>query len=401
MIVETTRGAVARASKPRNPWDAYTALDTRTFAGQDISPESALALPAVIGGVKLISEHNGVMPLETIDQRAPRGRQIVEGGWLAPMLRHAPNEDQSGPDLWTMVNAHLLLRGNAYLAKLRDPSGRIAELYPIHPSNVNPYRDRDGRKLYRVRVYDGIDFVEIDLTDRDILHIKGPSINDPLVGESVIAHCRHSLGTHAAQIEYQARTYQDGMLIKGALSTPGNLSPDAAERIKAQWRSAYSGIGNSHDIAVLHSGATFQQVSMSPEDAQFIQSMKWGHTQVATMLKLPASRLNGEDTSGRYANMSQDDLYMDKQACMPLRVLIEAAINRDTDLFGPVSPWVPRFNEAASLRADLKTRLEGYEIERRLGTLSANEIRALENRPSIGPEGDDYAPIGASRTPAA
>jgi hypothetical protein len=62
---------------------------------------------------------------------------------------------------------------------------------------------------------------------------------------------------------------------------------------------------------------------------------------------------------------------------------------------------VPRFNEASALRADLKTRLEGYEIERRLGTLSANEIREMENRPSIGSDGDDYTPIGRSTPPAA
>jgi len=314
------------------------------------------------------------------------------------MLRFAPNEDQSGTDLWTMVYAHLLLRGNAFLAKIRDDAGAIRELYPLHPANVNAYRNAAGQKVFRVRMFDGMDHADVDFTSEAILHIKGPSINDPLRGESVITHCRHTLGTHAAQIEYQARTYQDGMLIKGVLSTPErNLNPEAVERVKAQWRSTYAGVANSHDIAVLHSGISFERVSMSPEDAQFIETMQWGHTQVATMLKIPASRLNGDGGSSmRYTNMAQDDLFFDKQACLPLRVMVEQALNRDTDLFGPTSPWVPQFDESAQLRSDILTRFQVYEIERRLGTRSQNDILRAEDRPTIGAAGDDYTPLRSS-----
>lgn len=397
MIIETKRGELVRVAKPRDPWGAVTSLDIRTYSGQNVTPESALGHVAVMGAVSLVSDYNGAMPLETIDTRAKSGHKLVEGGWLAPMLRHAPNEDQSGPDLWVMVNAHLMLRGNAYLAKIRDEQGVIRELYPIHPSCVNPYRDAEGRKLFRVKISTGIDYTEADYTSDAILHIKGKSINDPLVGESVIAHCRNTLGTHAAQVEYQARAYQDGMLIKGVLSTPErNLNPEAVERVKAQWRSTYGGIGNSHDIAVLHSGIQFQQVSLSPEDAQFIQTMRWSHTQVATMFKIPASRLNGEGASETYANQGQDDLFFDKQACLPLRVMIEASLNRDPDLFGATSPWVPRFNSDMALRADIETRYKVYQIARQIGVASQNDILRAEERPEIGPEGDDYTPLGGT-----
>lgn len=397
MIIEGAQGDLVRVTKPRDPWGAYQSLDVRTFAGQAVSPESALALPAVLGAVSLISEHNGAMPLEVIDTSSS---SVVQGGWMAPMLKHAPNEDQSGVDLWTMVFAHLLLRGNAYLVKLRDADGIIRELYPIHPMNVNPYRGENGQKLFRVHVYQGTEFIEVDLTSSDVLHIKGKSINDPLVGESVIAHARNTLGTHAAQIEYQGRAYQDGMLVKGMLSTPErNLNEEAVRRMKAQFRSAYGGIGNSHDIAVLHSGMSFQQIAMSPEDAQFIETMKWSHTQVATIFKIPASRLNGDGGSSmRYANMREDDLFFDKQACLPLRVMVESSLNRDPDLFGARSPWVPRFNEAEQLRADVQTRFNVYRIEREIGTSSQNDILRAEGRPPIGPEGDDYTPLGSSTT---
>jgi HK97 family phage portal protein len=338
------------------------------------------------------------MPLEVIDNLEVMGSRVVRGGQVAPMLQHAPNSEMTGPDVWMMVFSHLMLRGNAYLAKLRDASGRVVELIPMNPENVHPYRDANGRKAFRVRTYEGLTFIDQDFYDSEILHIKGRSISNALVGESAITHARNTVGTQLAQTEYQARAYQDGMLIKGVLSTPErNLNPDAVTRVKDQWKSTYQGVGSSHDIAVLHSGITFQPVSMSPEDAQFIQTMKWGHTQVATLFKIPASRLNGDSGAGmRYANMTQDDEFFDKQACLPLRLMVEASLNRDTDLFGIHSPWVPKFNTDIALRADIQTRFAIYETGRGMGVLSANDVREAEDLSGIGPEGDTYGPLKVS-----
>lgn len=401
MILHTTGGSISIAARPSNTMSQWNTLATDSLAGQGVTPGSSLALAAVFGAVSLIADANGIMPLEVIDQRAATGRRVVEAGWLPAMLQHEPNEDMSGVDLWTFVNACLLLRGNAYLAKLPLGDGTL-ELYPLLPETVTPFRGEGGRKLFRVRVMEGETYVDAVYTADVILHIKGRSLTDPLIGSSPISCARHALGTQLAQQEYQARAYSDGMLIKGVLSTPSpNLTPEAADRIKSQWRSAYGGVGNSHDVAVLHSGTTFQGVSMSPEDAQFIQTMKWGHTQIATLYKIPASRLNGDSGSSmRYANVAQDDLYMDKQACLPLRRQIEAALNRDMSMFGARSAWVPKFNPAVALQADLETRTRVADIRLRNGSLSVNDYRTSEDEPTIGAQGDVYstqAPVASSR----
>lgn len=297
----------------------------------------------------------------------------------------------SGADLWTLVFAHLMLRGNAYLAKLKDSKGRLSELFPLRPELVTPYRDDSGEKVFRVRMYRGSQFVDADFTSDAILHIKGVSFDDGLTGASAISVLRNRFGTMQAQSEYQGRSYQDGMLIKGVLSTPERtITSDAATNIKRQWKQAYSGVGNSHEIAVLHSGITFQPVSLTPEDAQFIETMKWGHTEVATAFNIPASRLNGDGgASLRYANMAQDDLFYYKQACLPRLKMVEASLNRDADLFGAYSSWTPKFNMDELLRADKLTRYQSYEIGRRIGIDSPNTILEQEDRaPRVG--GDVY-----------
>jgi HK97 family phage portal protein len=395
VILDTQNGSISVAAHPRDSYGAYYGLASDTFTGRGVTPESSLGLAAVYGAVSLISNTCGTMPLEIINEKAAGGRQVVRGGQLAPMLRYQPNADMSGAALWTLVYAHLLLRGNAYLAKVRDERGIVTELYPVNPQNVTPYRGGpNGEKLFRVRIYSGNESMERDFTSRDILHIMGPSFDNGILGASPIAVLRNRIGVQLAQSEFQGRFYQQGMSIRGVLSTPEKLTPEGAGRIKAQWDVAYGGLDNSHMVAVLHSGTQFQQVSLSPEDAQFIETMRWGHTEVATAFSIPASRLNGEGTSLTYANQGQDDLFYYKQGCYPRIRMVEDALNMDTDLFGFQSSWVPRFNADNVLRSDIETRFKVYATGRAIGVLSANDVREYEDLPRIS-GGDDYTPTGA------
>jgi HK97 family phage portal protein len=49
-----------------------------------------------------------------------------------------------------------------------------------------------------------------------------------------------------------------------------------------------------------------------------------------------------------------------------------------------------KFSVAGLLRADAKTRRQVYDSALRNGDMSINEVRDLEDRPGIGPEGDAH-----------
>jgi HK97 family phage portal protein len=404
VIIPTRDGdrSITIAARPADTFGAWKSGPTWSHSGQTVTPEGAMALTAVYGGVMLIAQTCGTMQLEVIDESKPVGDRLVRNARIATILGHTPNRDMSAVSVWMMIFVHLLLRGNGYLAKLRDASGYVNELIPLLPTDVTPWRAPDGRKLFRVRLLSGSEWFEYDFTEDAILHIPGPSLDDPLVGVSPFTLVRHRIGAHLAQSEYQGRSYRDGLLIKGVLSTPQNtITPETAQRMQERWAAAYGGMDGAGKVPVLHSGITFQPVSLSPEDAQFIQTMKWGHTEVATILQLPASRLNGDTgNSNRYANMAQDDLFAHKSAMLPRLEMVEAALRRDPDLFGPGARWTPRFNADAALRADVLTRRQTQRIERELGMRSINEQRADEGWSNIGPEGDDYTPLKNSTTNA-
>lgn len=393
MILDTKRGAVAAVARPANPHGAFTALATDTFTGRDVTPENALALSAVYGCVSLVSNACGAMPLEVIDTRNA-AKPIVEGWSGAKLLRFAPNPDTSGVSFWTTVFAHLLLRGNAYLLKEKR-GGRVAALWPVRPDRVSVYRDKDGVKTFRIRVYEEAGWAEVDMTASDVIHIMGPSFDDGLMGASPIAVMRNRIGVQLSQSEFQGRFYSQGMSMQGAIETAERMNEEGVQRVKRAWRAEFAGTGNAYGVAVLHSGSTFKPVQISPKDAEFIAAMRWGANEIATAYNVPASRLNAEGASLTYANQGQDDLFLYKQAFAPRLAMVEAALNIDTDLFGYASSWVPRFNADSQLRADIETRYRVYAQGRGMGVLSANEIRQVENMPPID-GGDDYEPVKAS-----
>lgn len=375
--------SIKAAARPADPWQSYApTLSTETFAGRSVTPEMALAISAVYGSVSLVSQTCGTLPCETLKADSKGNTLEVKDNNLSRMLRYKPNRDMPASVLWTLAFSHILLRGNSYLAKLRDNRGFVAELYPIRPEYVTPFRDENGDKKFRVRIYSGTTFVDHVFGPEDILHLMGPSFDDGLLGASPIGVMRNRLGVQLAQSEYQARFYQEGAAIKGTLSVQGQLTKESADRLRGQWREAYGGVGNSHKIAVLEQGANFSPVSISPEDQQLIQQMRWGATEIATAYGIPASRINAEGASLTYTNSIQDDLHFFKSAIYPRLKLVEDCLNCDPDLFGVDSPWFPRFDIDAVLRADIKTRYEIYAMGRTSGFESPNTILAQEGRPA-------------------
>jgi len=387
VIVRGTAGDLVIASRPAQPYGAYASVATDTVAGRSVSPEGALAIAHVYGAVRLVSTTAGTLPLEVIDTRTSTN-SVVSGARISSMLRYRPNQDMSAAVVWTLVVAHLMLRGNAYLAKLRDASGYVSELVPFNPQYVHPFRDDDGVKKFRVTSWDSIRFVDAVFDSSQILHITGPALTDGLKGASPIEAVRNRMGVQMAQSESQGRFYSQGMHAKGVLKTPAQtLTREAVDRLRTDWQKANHGLDNVGNIPILHSGLEYQSVSMSPADSQFIETMQWGANEIATIFSIPAGRLNADAGKNqvKYANVGQDDVHFLKQAVLPMLTFIESALNMDDDLFGYLSAWVPRFNPAEALRVDQKTRFEAYSIATSgQPWMTQQEVRDIEG---LGPNG--------------
>jgi HK97 family phage portal protein len=147
----------------------------------------------------------------------------------------------------------------------------------------------------------------------------------------------------------------------------------------------HKGLDNAAKVAVLEDGVTFTPVTITPDDAQFIEQQRFNTQQIANVFRVPVWKLNqGLEGSGSltYANVEQAQIDFVTGCLLPYTRRIEGALRRDGDL-RIESSLFPEFLLDGLLRADAKTRAEIFSIalDPQKGWMNRNEVRELENLP--------------------
>lgn len=172
------------------------------------------------------------------------------------------------------------------------------------------------------------------------------------------------------------------------LTHPGSLSPQARANLK-QSLEEYA-TSKRRQTLVLEEDMKWQSVSMSNEDAQFIELSGATVRDIARWFNVPLVLLQEPDKTATYASAEQFFLSFAKHTIWPITRRLEASANRAllTDSERRAGYYV-KFNLRGLLEGDFKTRMDGYRIARDGGWMSANDVRVLEDMPPI-PNGDIY-----------
>lgn len=385
--LDAIRGVRNGIENPAVPLTSTAILDwlggPKVHAGVSVSEESALGMPAVWRAVNLIGGTAASLPLHPYRVVGDVRTRVTTGN--AAALLDQPHPDMTPFEVWELTYAYMLLWGNAYFRVLRNRNGGLQELWPIHPARVRAGRESEtGLKIYE------IDRAEDPLFDDKILHIPGPGY-DGICGVSPIRIARQGIGLALAAEEYGARLFGSGSLASGILQTEQRLTQPQADALKARWKAKVGGLDKAHDVAVLDAGAKFQQLSIPPEDAQFIESRKFQIDEVARMFGIPPHMLMQTEKSTSWGTgIEQQSIGFVKFTLRPWLTRVEQRLTR---LLRPQAVYA-RYSLEGLLRGDSAQRSAFYREMWGIGVLSTNDILALEERPPIGPAGDvRYRPL--------
>lgn len=350
-------------------------------SGVKVTETSSLGMAAVFRAVSVISGVAASLPFHAYREVSDGGR-VKATGW-ARALMDTPHPDMTPFELWETVYAHRLLWGNAYLRKRRKAVGTIVELLPIHPGRVQVGRANEfAPKVYL------IDGTEV-LTDDDILHIPGFGY-DGVCGVGVVRMARHTIGLSMAEQQYGERLFGSGSLATGILQTEQRLTEDQAEALHARWKAKRSGLGSAHETMILDSGAKFQQLTIPPDDAQFLESRRFEITEVCRWFGLPPSLMFETDKQTSWGTgLEQQALGW---VLYDLNRYLVGVEQRVTMMLKPQAVYA-KYTLEGLLRGDSSARAQFYQQMFSLGVLSTNEIRELEERGPV--EGGDvrYRPL--------
>ena len=200
---------------------------------------------------------------------------------------------------------------------------------------------------------------------------------------------KNAIGLAIAAEEYGSKFYANGAAPSGVLEHPGTLKDPS--KVRDSWTQTFGGSGNAHKIAVLEEGMKYTPISISPNEAQFLETRKFQINEIARIFRVPPHMV-GDLEKSSFSNIEQQSLEFVKYTLEPWLVRWEQSMARVLISRSDKAQYFIKFNVDGLLRGDYQSRMSGYATARQNGWMSANDIRELENLDRIPAElgGDLY-----------
>ena len=387
-------GLFKSRDKPENrtAGSSYAFYLGGSTSGKAVTERSAMQMTAVYSCVRILAEAVAGLPLHLYKYTDGGGKEKAIDHPLYRLLHDEPNPEMSSFVFRETLMTHLLLWGNAYAQVIRNGKNEIIALYPLMPNKMTVDRDSEGHLYYTY--YRGDDEAikkkeyAVTLQPRDVLHIPGLGF-DGLVGYSPIAMAKNAIGMAIACEEFGAKFFANGAAPSGVLEHPGTIKDPS--RVRDAWQSQFGGSSNSGKVAVLEEGMKYTPISISPEQAQFLETRKFQINEIARIFRVPPHMV-GDLEKSSFSNIEQQSLEFVKYTLDPWVTRWEQSIQRILLTAEEKSKYFVKFNLDGLLRGDYQSRMNGYAIGRQNGWMSANDIRELENLDRIPTEdgGDLY-----------
>jgi len=350
-------------------------IPNRTLSGVSITAENSMTIGAVYASVRLISDVISTLPVDAYISNGGQRESFPMPAWLTDP---EPDMSVTRADHFQMVLVSLLIDGNAFVRKLRNPqTSEVVSLSVLAPHRVEVIRNDLGVIEYRV------DHGKRIVSDMDMIHITELRKPGVLRGVSRIETLRQTLGLSKALEDFSAQFFGTGSTVSGIIETPHEITQDQAIELKNNWEREHKGLRKAYRPGILTGGAKFVKTTVDPDEAQMLGSREFSVEEIARIFRIPPHLLQStKPGSMSYASVEENSKQFVTYTLLPYISKIEQAY----------SPMLSggafmRFNVDGLLRANLTERFAAYSSATQAGFLSINDIHALEDMTPV--EGGD------------
>lgn len=377
-IVAKIKSAIVRRLTVREP-EGWYPDSMRGDAGEIVTDDTALSLSAVWACVNLVAGTIASLPLMVYRTDATGRRTVARDHRLYRVLHDSPNYDQTAVDFWEFVSASLELWGNAY-ARIERTGKDVSGLHPIAPSLVNVRRMASGTLEYRW-TEDGRSYVETDAT---MMHIRGFGGN-PLGGMSTLHFGRNAFSLARAVDRSAGGMFKNGLRPSGVLTFEAWLSPEQRELAEKKLTEKFLGAMNAGRPLILEGGTKWAQLTISPEDAQMLESRSFSVEEICRFFGVPPHMVGRTEKSTSWGTgLEQQTLGFQKFTLRRRLKRIEQALEKQLLRAEDRAAGITiEFNLEGLLRGDSAARASFYQSGLANGWMTINEVRALENMPPV------------------
>lgn len=378
------------SAHPRDPVFAeWFGGGVNTAAGIAVTPDSAMRESAVYACVRVLAESVAQLPLHVYRRRKSGGKDKATDHPLYEILHSTPNDLQTSFGFREMTMAAVLLRGNSVAKIVPRGGSAVGRLEFIEPNRVSIRKTNSGKRVF---VHDPEFGSQEILLPREVFHVAGMTL-DGFEGISPIAYHRETVGASLAVKEFGSRLFANGTHIGTVLEHPEHLSQTAHDNIKRDFQEKFAGIINANKPFILEEGMKLAKIGMTPEDAQYLDTRKFARSEIAGIFRVPPHMI-ADLQEATFSNIEQQAIDFVVSSLVPWLVRIEQSISRD--LFSAADRkrgYFAEFNVMGLLRGDATARANYYKARFETGSITPNQIRALENENPEDGGDESFVPL--------
>lgn len=355
-------------------------------SGVAVNEENAVKLIAVFACIRLLSESIAMLPFP-LYKALKVGKEKATYHPLYSILHDIPNPECTSFQFRQIMMINALLCERAIAEIQRDASGNVVALWPIPTKYVRPARNTRTKELvYLVSNPDGS---QSELYPEQVFEIPGMGF-DPINTFKPIQLAKEAIGLGLAAQEFGARFFGQGTIGSGIVEYPGKMSDKAYDRYVESMTDKYQGLKNSNRLIFLEEGLKFTQLTIPPNNAQFLETRKFQVIEIARFFNVPPHMIMDFE-GATFSNIEQKSLEYVTYSLMPWLIKWEQAVFKCLLTPSERKKFFAKATVDALLRGAFQARMSGYHMMIQDGVWNADEIRELEDmNPQPNGQGQEY-----------
>jgi HK97 family phage portal protein len=338
-----------------------------------IGSDGALQIAAVWACIERRATTVASLPFFAYEQAAGQ-KQLARASRLYQLLHESPNARMTPMEFWRAMMMNHDLRGNAYARVERDArTGEALAMWPMPADQVEPLVLDDGAMVYSYRL--GGDVAV--LASENVLHLKG--LGNGTIGLAKLEFMRATTDEAAKAQTSASRIFGNGGKPTGVLMVDHVLKPEQRKQLREGF--AEMATGNISRLYVLEASMKYEQLSLSPEDQQLLETRRFTVEEICRWFDVPPVLVHHSNVTTWGTGVEQiiDGFY--KFTIRPMLVNIEQAVRKRVMTPAQRARMSVEFSLDALLRGNAKDRAELHAKNVQNGLMTRNEVRQLENLP--------------------
>ncbi len=362
----------------------------------EISPETAMEIPAVSSCIDFISDCIAGLPIRLYrENRQTNSTEEIKDDDRLRLLNDETGDLLDPFQMKKAVVMDFFLYGSGYIYPEMDGNRVLSLRYIPHGAIASLYRGKDP--VFKVGQY--VLSNGLTLWDDQVIKLLRAT-KDGLSGQSVVEQHQQILSAMYREIIYEKMLTAAGGNKKGFITTETKLSAEAMEQLHKNWRDMYATTDNT--MMILNKGLQFHESSNTSVEMQLNENKVRNNELVCQIFGMSSEAVSGKlgDDAAiaviknavipvvtAFENaLDRGDaaIAVIKNAVIPVVTAFENALDRGLLLPSERDRTYYAFDTSELLKGDILKRYQAYKTGLECNVLQIDEARYKEDLPPLG-----------------